>query len=101
MRAYRRIAEQAKPKAEPRVRVVSGSELPMEELVNRAREDLEGLATQIGLTIIRQVMEAEIQAKVGRWGPATGPAPWAAARLCGLWRPQGETATAALAQSRG
>jgi transposase-like protein len=40
----------------------------MEELVSRAREDLESFATQIGLTIIRQVMEAEIQTKVGQWG---------------------------------
>src|SRR5262249_23607580 len=42
--------------------------LPIEELVSRAREDIESFAAEIGLTIIRQVMEAEIQEKVGRWG---------------------------------
>jgi transposase-like protein len=40
----------------------------MEELMSRACEDIESFATEIGLTIIRQVMEAEIQNKVGRWG---------------------------------
>src|SRR5690349_17484479 len=68
MRKYCRTQEQAKGKAENPLRLDLESELPMEELVSRAREDLEGLATEIGLTIIRQVMEAEIQMKVGRWG---------------------------------
>src|SRR2546421_2904952 len=68
MRQYRRTQEQAKGKAENRLRSAVESELPMQELVSRAREDLEGLATEIGLTIIGQVMEAEIQEKVGRWG---------------------------------
>jgi len=68
MREYRRRHEQAKRKAENRQRLAVESHLPMEELVSRAREDLEGLATEIGLTVIRQVMEAEIQKKIGRWG---------------------------------
>src|SRR5580765_4999783 len=68
MRQYRRTQEQAKGKAEDRLKLAVESELPIEELVSRAREDLESLATEIGLTIIRQVMEAEIQEKVGRWG---------------------------------
>ena len=68
MREYRRAQEQAKGKAGNRLRLALESELPMEELVSRAREDLESFATEIGLTIIRQVMEAEIQKKVGPWG---------------------------------
>jgi len=68
MREYRRRHEQAKGKAENRQRLALEAHLPMEELVSRAREDLEGFATEIGLTVIRQVMEAEIQKKVGRWG---------------------------------
>ena len=68
MRKYRRAQEQAKRKAENRWRLALESKLPMEELVKGARQNLEGLATEIGLTIIRQVMEAEIEQKVGPWG---------------------------------
>jgi putative transposase len=68
MRQYCRTQEQAKGKADNRLRLALEAELPIEELVSRAREDLESFATEIGLTIIRQVMEAEIQTKVGRWG---------------------------------
>ena len=68
MKQYRRTPEPAKGKAQNALRLALPSELPMQELVSHAREDLEGFATEIGLTIIRQVMEAEIQTKVGRWG---------------------------------
>src|SRR5215472_11469492 len=68
MRQYRKRQEPAKEKAEDRLRLALGTELPIAELVSHAREDLEGLATQIGLTIICQVLEAEIEKKVGRWG---------------------------------
>lgn len=68
MRKYRREQEQANRKAQNRLRFAIESKLPMEELVKGARQDLEGLATEIGLVIIRQVMEAEIQQKVGQWG---------------------------------
>ncbi len=44
------------------------AQLPIQELVSRAREDLEGFATEIGLTIIGQVLEAEIQNRIGCWG---------------------------------
>ncbi len=39
MRKYRRRQEQAKAKAENRLRLALESELPMEELVSRAREE--------------------------------------------------------------
>jgi putative transposase len=68
MRAYRRMQEQAKPKAENRARLALEAELPMEELVAGVREDVESLAAELGLRIIGRVMEAEIERKVGRWG---------------------------------
>jgi putative transposase len=66
MRQYRRMPGQANGKADDAT--TWALPLPMEEVVRRAREDLESFATQIGLTIIRQVMEAEIDEKVGCWG---------------------------------
>ena len=68
MREYCRKQQEAKGKAEDRQRLTLESQLPMEDLLSRAQENLEGLAAEIGLTIIRQVMEAEIEGKVGRWG---------------------------------
>ncbi len=68
MRQYRKRQEQAKPKADDGTNLPVGGQLPLEELISRAREDLEGLAVHIGLTIIRQAIEAEIEKKVGRWG---------------------------------
>jgi putative transposase len=66
MRQYRRMPGQANVKADDAT--TWALPWPMEEVVRRAREDLESFATQIGLTIIRQVMEAEIEEKAGRWG---------------------------------
>lgn len=68
MRKYRNEREQAKTKAEELTGVVLESDLPMQELIAGIREDVEGLAAELGLTIIRRVMEEEIERKVGRWG---------------------------------
>src|SRR6185295_8626836 len=68
MRAYRRMQERAKRKAEDRTRLALEAELPMEELIAGVRQDIESLAAELGLRIIERVMEAEIQRKVGRWG---------------------------------
>jgi putative transposase len=68
MRKYRRMQEQAKRKAENRVRLALQASLPMEELIAGVREDVEAFAAELGLTIMRQVMEAEIEQKAGRWG---------------------------------
>jgi len=68
MREYCRKQQAANAKASHPTKWTLETELPMEELMSRAREGIESLSTQIGLTIIGQVMEAEIQAKVGRWG---------------------------------
>jgi len=62
------MQKQAKRKAEKRVRLALEAQLPMEELIAGVREDVESFAAELGLTIIGQVMEAEIERKVGRWG---------------------------------
>ena len=46
MRNYRRMQEQAKAKADNRLKLALESQLPMDELVSRAREGLEGFATR-------------------------------------------------------
>ena len=74
MRKYRRQIKQAKQKAENRnrlTRLAQEAQLPMNELLAGAREDIEAFAAQLGLTIIQRVMEAEIEQKVGPWGNGT------------------------------
>jgi transposase-like protein len=68
MRKYKRQREQAKQKAEHATRLVLEAQLPMSELIAGVREDIEGFAAELGLTIIERVMAAEIAQKVGRWG---------------------------------
>lgn len=68
MRKYQRQMGQAKQKAENRTRLTLEAQLPMAELIAGVSEDIERFAAQLGLTIIQQVMAAEIQEKLGRWG---------------------------------
>jgi putative transposase len=68
MRKYKRQREQAKQKAENATRLALEAQLPMSELIAGVREDIEGFAAELGLTIIERVMAAEIDQKVGRWG---------------------------------
>ena len=68
MRKYRRQIAQAKEKAANRERLRLEAQLPMSELIAGARDDIEAFAAELGLTIIRRVMEAEVQQKLGRWG---------------------------------
>jgi len=68
MRKYKRQIEQAKQKAENRTRLTLEAQLPMDELIAGARQDIEAFAAELGLTIIQRVMEAEIGQKVGPWG---------------------------------
>src|SRR5258706_11981511 len=60
--------EQAKQKAANITRLALEAQLPMSELIAGVREDIEGFAAELGLTIIQRVMEAEIGQKVGLWG---------------------------------
>lgn len=68
MRKYKRQIEQAKQKAENRSRLALEAQLPMSELIAGLRQDIEGFAAELGLTIIQRVMAAEIDQKVGPWG---------------------------------
>ena len=68
MRKYRRQMQQAKEKAANKERLTLEAQLPMEQLIAGVREDIENFAAELGLTIIRRVMEAEIERKVGQWG---------------------------------
>jgi hypothetical protein len=60
MRKYKRQIAQAKQKAEDINRLALEAQLPMSELIAGVREDIEGFAAELGLTIIQKVMEAEI-----------------------------------------
>jgi putative transposase len=68
MRKYRRQTAQATEKAEPSQRLALEAQLPLAELIAGAREDIETFAAELGLMVIRRVMEAEVQQKLGRWG---------------------------------
>ena len=68
MRKYRRQMQQAKEKTAHKERLELEAQLPMEELIAGVRDDIENFAAELGLTIIRRVMEAEVQQRVGQWG---------------------------------
>lgn len=71
MKHYRKKDQQANKRAEQKQEqaiVAMEAQLPMEQLIAGAREDIEGLAAELGLTIIRKVLEAEIERKTGPWG---------------------------------
>jgi len=68
MRKYTRQIQQGKQKAENKNRLLLEAQLPMSELIAGVRQDIEGFAAQLGLTIIQRVMAAEIEQKVGKWG---------------------------------
>jgi transposase-like protein len=71
MKHYRKKQEQANKRAEKkqeRTLLTMEAELPLKQLIAGVRDDIEGLVAEVGLTIIRQVMEAEIEHKTGQWG---------------------------------
>jgi putative transposase len=68
MRKYRRQMAQAKEKAENSRRLALEAQLPLAELIAGAREDIETFAAELGLMVIRRVMEAEVQQRLGPWG---------------------------------
>jgi transposase-like protein len=43
-------------------------ELPMAELMAGLRDDIEALAAQVGLTIVKAVMKSEVESQLGEWG---------------------------------
>jgi len=68
MRSYKTRSEQTKNKEKDQQRLALEAELPLDELIAGAREDIEAFAAELGLTIIQRVMELEVQQKLGRWG---------------------------------
>jgi transposase-like protein len=68
VRKYRRQQQQAKEKAANKERMSLEAQLPMSELIAGVAQDIEAFAAELGLTIIRKVMAAEVQQKAGRWG---------------------------------
>jgi putative transposase len=47
-------------------------DLPMAELIAGVRDDIEALAAQIGLTIMKAVMKREVESQLGEWGQQVG-----------------------------
>jgi hypothetical protein len=68
MRKYRRVMARAKEKVEDSRRLALEAQLPLEQIVAEAREDVEAFAAELGLIVIRRIMEADIQRELGPWG---------------------------------
>jgi len=68
MRSYESGNEQTNKKDGDRQRLTLQAEVPVEELIAGARDDIEAFAAELGLTIIQRVIESEIEQKLGNWG---------------------------------
>lgn len=68
MRRYRRVMARTKAKVEDSGWLALEAQLPLEQIIAEAREDIEAFAAELGLIVIRRVMEEEIQQKLGPWG---------------------------------
>jgi putative transposase len=68
MATYRKAKIDAKQKSET---LTLQMQLPITELVAGARDDIESLCAQIGLTIMRAIMDQEVARKLGTWGRQT------------------------------
>src|SRR5262245_28976214 len=64
MATYRK----AKIEATGKQRLTLQMDLPMTELIAGVRDDIEALAAQIGLTIMKAAMNGEVQSQLGQWG---------------------------------
>lgn len=71
MKKYARKQKQASRKAENKKQRLLAAALPISQYLGEAREDVEAFAAQLGLTVMRRIMEEEIQAQVGAWGQQT------------------------------
>ena len=65
MSAYRKAKIEATRKDQA---LTLQMELPMAELMAGLREDIEALAAQVGLTIVKAVMKSEVESQLGEWG---------------------------------
>jgi len=68
MKHYRKKSQHAIKREEQTTLMALEARLPLDQLIAGVRHDIEGLAAELALTIMRQVIEAEIERKVGRWG---------------------------------
>src|SRR5215213_8376233 len=65
MATYRKAKIEAIEKEQ---RLTLQMDLPMAELIAGVREDIEALAAQVGLTIMKAVMNREVEGELGEWG---------------------------------
>ena len=65
MTAYRKAKIEATRKDQA---LTLQMELPMAELMAGLRDDIEALAAQVGLTIVKAVMKSEVESQLGEWG---------------------------------
>ena len=68
MSTYRKAKVEAKQKSET---VMLQMQLPITELMAGARDDIEALCAQIGLTVMKVIMDQEVSRQIGQWGQQT------------------------------
>jgi putative transposase len=71
MRKCERKQQQASRKAENKKQRLLAAALPISQYLAEARDDVEAFAARLGLTVMRRIMEEEIQAQAGEWGKQT------------------------------
>ncbi len=71
MRKCEKQREQASRKAENKKQRLLAAALPISQYLAEARDDVEAFAAQLGLTVMRRIMEEEVQSQVGPWGQQT------------------------------
>jgi transposase-like protein len=71
MKKCEKQQQQASRKAENKKQRLLAAALPISQYLGEARADVEAFAAQLGLTVMRRIMEEEIQAQVGKWGQQT------------------------------
>jgi putative transposase len=68
MRKCEKQQEQASRKAENKKQRLLAAALPISQYLAEARGDVEAFAARLGLTVMRRIMEEEVQSQVGVWG---------------------------------
>ena len=71
MKKCERKQKEASRKAENKKQRLLAAALPISQYLAEARGDVEAFAAQLGLTVMRRIMEEEIQSQVGAWGRQT------------------------------
>ncbi len=71
MKKCEKKQKEASRKAENKKQRLLAAALPISQYLGEARADVEAFAAQLGLTVMRRIMEEEIQSQVGAWGKQT------------------------------